>query len=119
MQIYFVLLCKLLYICFINMYTFMKNEVILGAETRKLSDLELRIKEVCKELGIQMQFVAEGSNVTKSYLSRIESGSVTPNMKKLQNIADVMGVPVHRLIVAPKGYGHFYIDDVWEGIRKK
>lgn len=97
----------------------MENGVFLGGPTNNLTDLELRIKEVAAELDIRMSDLAERAGVNPSYLSRIASNNVSPSLKLLQQIAEAMHVPIHRLIVAPKGYGHFYVDGEWHGLRKK
>lgn len=81
--------------------------------------LELRIKEVAKDQGVTMKVIAEKTGITKSYLSRINSGRINPSFEMLQNIANTMNVPVHRLIVTPEGYAHFEVDGEWHGIRKK
>lgn len=81
-------------------------------------DMELRIKSVAQELDLKMNTIAEKAGITKSYLSRINSGRISPSFEMLQKIADAMDVPVHRLIVAPKGYAHFEVDEEWHGIRK-
>ena len=81
-------------------------------------DMELRIKEVCSDQNIKMNAVAEKAGITKSYLSRVNSGKVKPSFELLQKIADAMQVPVHRLIVTPEGYAHFEVDGEWHGIRK-
>lgn len=98
----------------------MENMVFLGNQTTSLSDLELRIKEVAGELKIKMKDIAEGVEINNNYLSRINSGKVTPNVKMLQKIADYLKVPVHRIIVSPKGYRHFYDENGnWLGIREQ
>lgn len=97
----------------------MDEEVLLRSETIRISDLELRIKEVAKELSLKMKDIAAAVEVDNTYISRIASGRVTPNVKMIQKIAEFMKVPVHRLIVAPKGYSHFYDEHgKWLGIRE-
>ena len=97
----------------------MNKGVFLGSQTQTFSDLELRIKEVADEVGVKMKELADMVGVSPSYISRVNSGGVTPNVKLVQKIAEALNVPVHRLIVAPKGYGHFYVNNQWEGIRKR
>tara|TARA_Y100001963_G_C6691004_1_gene404640 strand:- start:578 stop:853 length:276 start_codon:yes stop_codon:yes gene_type:complete len=81
-------------------------------------DMELRIKDVCRSQHLKMIDVANKVGITKSYLSRVNSGKVKPSFELLQKIADAMDVPVHRLIVAPEGYDHFEVEGDWHGIRK-
>ncbi len=90
----------------------MKKELTLA------SDMELRIKDVAQELDMKMVDIATKANITKSYLSRINSGRISPSFEMLEKIAKAMDVPVHRLIKCPEGYEHFEIKDVWHGIRK-
>lgn len=97
----------------------MKKGVFLGAVTTKISSLEFRIKEVAEEEGVLMKDLARKVGIDPSYLSRINSGRITPNMRVIEDIADALKCPPHRLISAPKGYGHFYVDNEWHGIRKK
>ena len=81
-------------------------------------DMELRIKEVAQTLDLKMVDIATKASITKSYLSRINSGKINPSFEMLQKIANAMDVPVHRLIEVPEGYGHFEINGEWQGIRK-
>lgn len=80
--------------------------------------LEFRIKEVAKSKGLKLKDVAERMEKSASYISRIDSGEINTTITTLQSIADAIEVPVHELIKLPKGYGHFYVDGEWQGIRK-
>lgn len=82
------------------------------------SEMELRIKAVAQDLDLKMVTIAEKADITKSYLSRINSGRISPSFDMLQKIADAMDVPVHRLIKCPEGFAHFEVDHEWHGIRK-
>lgn len=86
--------------------------------TPKEKSLEFRIKEVAKSRGMTLTDVAKTIGKKVSYISRIEKGSINTTINVLQEIADAISVPVHELIKLPKGYGHFYVDEVWQGIRK-
>lgn len=95
------------------------GEILFLRETINYPRLELRIKQVAKETSFKMKDIAEGVGITSTYLSRIVNGDVRPNVAKLQEIADFMQVPVHRLIVAPEGFIHFYNENrEWLGLVK-
>ena len=91
----------------------MKN-VSLG----KTQKVKFRIKEVAHLKGIKVYKLAEKAKLDPSYISKIDKGHINTTVDKLQGIADALEVPVHELIELPKGYGHFYVEGVWQGIRK-
>ena len=62
--------------------------------------MELRVKEICKEKGIQMQELAEKLGITRITLTRNISGN--PTIETLEKIASGLGVPVSELFEAPK-----------------
>jgi len=96
----------------------MKDELTLSPDKKELN-LKLRLKDVSNELGVKMKDIADAVGVSNTYISRISSGNVTPNVKMIQKIADYLEVPVQRLIETPEGYAHFYDShNVWQGIRK-
>ena len=100
------------------MITYMEKAVLLGSQTQRLSDLEFRIKDVARIKGVTMKELSEMLGVTPSYLSRINGKRINPSVDLLQKIAEALNVPVHQIIVAPEGYGHFEIEGEWHGIRK-
>ena len=81
-------------------------------------DLKLRIKEVAKRNGLKIKDVAERVGKRPEYITNINKGRINTTIDLLQRIADAIEVPVHELIQLPEGYGHFYVDGVWQGIRK-
>lgn len=81
-------------------------------------DLKLRIKEVAKKNGLMVKEVSERVGVNPTYITNIDKGRINTTIDLLQRIADAIDVPVHELIELPKGYGHFYVEGVWQGIRK-
>lgn len=96
------------------------NENILYSHTyiHNCDNMEFRIKEVCDHKGFTMKYIAEKAGITPSYLSRIDSGDKYPGRELLKRIADALNSPIPELIKTSEGYGHFYVNGVWEGIRK-
>jgi transcriptional regulator with XRE-family HTH domain len=85
---------------------------------KNLTQLEFRIKDVAKIKKIKIYELAAKIGKGSTYISKIDNGSVNTTINVLQSIADALGVPVHELIKLPEGYGHFYVNGTWEGIRK-
>ena len=54
--------------------------------------MELRVKEICKEKGLQMQELADKLGITRITLTRNISGN--PTLSTLVNIAAALGVSV-------------------------
>lgn len=59
--------------------------------------MELRVKELCKEKGLQMQELADKLGITRITLTRNISGN--PTISTLENIAAALGVSVPELFV--------------------
>lgn len=57
--------------------------------------MELRVKELCKEKGLQMQELADKLGITRITLTRNISGN--PTISTLENIATALGVTVPEL----------------------
>lgn len=57
--------------------------------------MELRVKELCKEKGLQMQELADKLGITRITLTRNISGN--PTISTLENIAAALGVTVQEL----------------------
>ena len=57
--------------------------------------MELRVKEICKERGLQMQELADKLGITRITLTRNISGN--PTISTLENIAAALGVSVPEL----------------------
>lgn len=71
----------------------------------------LRIKEVCKAKGITMAHIAQELDISPITLSQSLNGN--PTLRRLQEVADVLGVEVVELFeppVNPSVYGCLYID---------
>ena len=59
--------------------------------------MELRVKELCKEKGLQMQELADKLGITRITLTRNINGN--PTISTLENIAAALGVSVPELFV--------------------
>ncbi len=59
--------------------------------------MRLRIKEICKEKGMQMDLLAKAIDVHRVSISLISSGKMNPSLKTLQEIAKVLDVPITEL----------------------
>ena len=75
----------------------------------------LRVQDIVKKQGRDMDWLAGRLSISRSSLySRLKTGKI----ETLEQIANILQVPVHELIEAPEGYGHFYVEGEWHGIRK-
>ena len=61
----------------------------------KRAYMELRVKELCKEKGLQMQELADKLGITRITLTRNISGN--PTISTLENIAAALGVPTNTI----------------------
>ena len=59
--------------------------------------MELRVKELCKEKGMQMLELADKLGITRVTLTRNISGN--PTISTLENIANALGVSVTELFI--------------------
>lgn len=84
----------------------------------KTEGLEFRIRDVAKLKKVKIYELADKIGKGSTYISKIDNGNVNTTINVLQSIADALEVPVHELIKLPEGYGHFYVEGVWQGIRK-
>ena len=75
----------------------------------------LRVKDVLKTKGKDLNWLADQLSISRQSLySRLKTGKIDT----IEEIANIIGVPVHELIDCPKGYSHFYHEGEWHGIRK-
>lgn len=58
-----------------------------------------RVKQLRESRGITQGELQGLSQVSRSYLSRVESGQMTPSLGSLEKIADALGVGLNRLFV--------------------
>lgn len=56
-----------------------------------------KLKAIRKSKGITLQQVADGANLSKSFVSQIETGAARPSIGSLKKIANVLGIPLAAL----------------------
>ena len=78
-----------------------------------------RIKEICKEKSISMGMLADKLGITSVSLSQCLSGN--PSLKRLQEIADALGVGLLDLFEKPKSeiHGCVFVGDEAHVVRSK
>ncbi len=57
-------------------------------------ELGPKLKEIRRQKGLTMQQVADQAELSKSFISQIESGSATPSIAALKKIGDALGIPL-------------------------
>ena len=57
-----------------------------------------RLRELRKELGLTLDWVSVGTNINNVYLSRYETGKVSPNISTLIKLADYYDVSIDYLV---------------------
>ncbi|WP_424639581.1 helix-turn-helix domain-containing protein [Embleya sp. AB8] len=70
--------------------------------TRTLAEVGPRLKRVRTERGVTLAALAEATGISKSTLSRLESGGRRPSLELLLPIAQAHQVPLDELIGAPE-----------------
>ena len=60
---------------------------------------ELRIKEVAKQKGISLKVIAERIGIEPAAISQSISGN--PTIERMQEIANILGVPITELFEQP------------------
>jgi transcriptional regulator with XRE-family HTH domain len=69
-----------------------------------------RIRQLRKSRGISQSQLQALSRVSRSYLSRIESGQMTPSLGTLEKISEPLGVGLNRFFV-PEANGEALLED--------
>lgn len=78
-----------------------------------------RIKEICKEKRVTFAELSKKTKIARTTLTAYSTGARRPSLHNLNIISEVLGCdPIELLEPTVEGYGHFYINEVWEGIRK-
>ncbi|MDL2323232.1 helix-turn-helix transcriptional regulator [Bacteroidales bacterium OttesenSCG-928-A17] len=62
--------------------------------------MKLRIKEICKEKGMTITYLAEKLGIKQESLSRTINGN--PSLETLEKIARALSVPVSELLEQPQ-----------------
>ena len=72
--------------------------------------LKERIKNLCKKKGISMSQVEKDLEFARGYLSKLDVS--TPNMKKMQKIADYFGVTIEYLMKGDENGNAYVVVDI-------
>ncbi|MFZ0638152.1 MAG: helix-turn-helix transcriptional regulator [Candidatus Acidiferrales bacterium] len=76
-----------------------------------------RIRQLRESRGMTQSQLQARSRVSRSYLSRIESGQMTPSLGTLEKIAEALGVGLNRFFV-PESTGQTLLEDPFiQGLR--
>ncbi|MGH9776586.1 MAG: helix-turn-helix domain-containing protein [Candidatus Acidiferrales bacterium] len=76
-----------------------------------------RIRQLRESRGMTQSQLQARSRVSRSYLSRIESGQMTPSLGTLEKIAEALGVGLNRFFV-PESTGETILEDPFiQGLR--
>lgn len=78
--------------------------------------MRTRVKDVLKHYNTTQTELAEKLGITAQ---AVNSRLKNPNLRSLQEFADVIGCDVHELINCSEDFAHFYDNEKWLGIRKK
>jgi transcriptional regulator with XRE-family HTH domain len=70
--------------------------------TRALSEVGSRLKRVRTERGVTLAALSEATGISKSTLSRLESGQRRPSLELLLPISQAHRVPLDELVGAPE-----------------
>jgi transcriptional regulator with XRE-family HTH domain len=66
-----------------------------------LAAVGLRLRQLRRERGLTLAYLAETTGISESTLSRLESGGRRPNLELLLPLARAYGVPLDELVGAP------------------
>jgi len=76
-----------------------------------------RIRQLRESRGMTQSQLQARSRVSRSYLSRIESGQMTPSLGTLEKISEALGVGLNRFFI-PESNGELLMEDPFiQGVR--
>ena len=76
-----------------------------------------RIRQLRESRGMTQSQLQASSRVSRSYLSRIESGQMTPSLGTLEKISEALGVGLNRFFI-PESNGEALLEDPFiQGLR--
>jgi transcriptional regulator with XRE-family HTH domain len=76
-----------------------------------------RIRHLRESRGMTQSQLQARSRVSRSYLSRIESGQMTPSLGTLEKISEALGVGLNRFFI-PESHGEVLMEDPFiQGLR--
>jgi transcriptional regulator with XRE-family HTH domain len=82
-----------------------------------VENIGIRIRQLRESRGMTQSQLQARSRVSRSYLSRIESGQMTPSLGTLEKIAEALGVGLNRFFV-PESDGTALMEDPFiQGLR--
>ncbi len=80
--------------------------------------MENRIKEVAKLKGVTQAQIANKTGIAVVTITAYYTQNRKPSLHNLVKIAEVLECNPLELLEAGSGYGHFYHNGNWEGVRK-
>ena len=87
------------------------------ANQETVENIGQRIRQLRESRGMTQSQLQARSRVSRSYLSRIESGQMTPSLGTLEKIAEALGVGLNRFFV-PESNGETVLEDPFiQGLR--
>ena len=82
-----------------------------------MENIGQRIRQLRESRGMTQSQLQARSRVSRSYLSRIESGQMTPSLGTLEKISEALGVGLNRFFV-PESNGEALLEDPFiQGLR--
>ena len=88
-----------------------------GRTAKRWRNIGKRIRQLRESRGIKQSQLQARSRVSRSYLSRIESGQMTPSLGTLEKISEALGVGLNRFFV-PESNGEALLEDPFiQGLR--
>ncbi|HEV2387570.1 MAG TPA: helix-turn-helix domain-containing protein [Candidatus Acidoferrales bacterium] len=82
-----------------------------------VENIGLRIRQLRETRGMTQSQLQARSGVSRSYLSRIESGQMTPSLGTLEKIAESLGVGLNRFFIAATKSEALLEDPFIQGVR--
>jgi transcriptional regulator with XRE-family HTH domain len=91
------------------------QEKLVNQET--VENIGQRIRQLRESRGMTQSQLQSRSKVSRSYLSRIESGQMTPSLGTLEKISEALGVGLNRFFI-PESDGEALLEDPFiQGLR--
>lgn len=87
------------------------------ANRETVENIGQRIRQLRESRGMTQSQLQSRSKVSRSYLSRIESGQMTPSLGTLEKISEALGVGLNRFFI-PESDGEALLEDPFiQGLR--
>ncbi len=87
------------------------------ANQETVENIGQRIRQLRESRGMTQSMLQSRSKVSRSYLSRIESGQMTPSLGTLEKISEALGVGLNRFFI-PESDGEALLEDPFiQGLR--